>query len=97
MTAAFNPKGTSTGVLIARNVCLALGGIALVVWFFMLFMTVTTIDGIDCESKWGVPRADLEACAVALDNYHHEVGLIFGLAAVFFIVALVIHLTAKRA
>ena len=37
MTAGFNPKGTSTGVLIARNVCLALGGIALVVWFFMRF------------------------------------------------------------
>jgi hypothetical protein len=93
-----NPKNTPTGALIARNVCLVLGGIASVVWLAMRFsMTVTTADGINCRSRYGVPRAELEACAVALDNYHHELGLIFGLAAVFFIVALVVHLTAKRA
>ena len=97
MTAGFNPTGRSTSVLIARNVCLALGGIAFVVWFCeRFFMTVTTVNGIDCRSQYGVPRAELEACAVALDNYHHELGLIIGSAAVFFIVALVIHLTVKR-
>jgi hypothetical protein len=98
MAAESNPKSTPTGALIARNMCLALGGVAFVVWFCERFlMTVTTVDGIDCRSQYGVPRAELEACAVAVDNYHHELGLIIGLAAVFFIVAVVIHLTAKRA
>jgi hypothetical protein len=88
---------TPTGAVIARNVCLALGGIAFIVWFCeRFFMTVTTVDGINCQSQFGVPRAELDACTVALDNYHHELGLIIGLAAVFFIVALVIHLTVKR-
>jgi|tagenome__1003787_1003787.scaffolds.fasta_scaffold20955053_7 hypothetical protein len=88
---------TPTGALIARNVCLVLGGIAFVVWLAMRFATtVTTADGINCQSQYGVPREELEACGVALDNWHHELGLVIGLAAIFVIVAITIHLTVKR-
>jgi hypothetical protein len=90
----------SSGALIARNVALVLGVIALVVWFAMMFVETVTVDGIDClkdgSDPVAVPSYELSACADAIDAHHHALGFAISVALVLFIIAGTIHWTAKR-
>jgi hypothetical protein len=90
----------SNAALIARNVALVLGVIALIVWFGMRFSETVSADGIDClkdgSEPAAVPSYELSACAAAIDAHHHALGFAIGLALVLFIVAFTIHWSAKR-
>jgi hypothetical protein len=90
---------SSNDALIARNVALVLGGIALVIWVAMRFFETVSVDGIDCGSGSDVatvPQSEIAACSAALDAHHHAVGFAIAAAIVFFIVAFTIHWSANR-
>jgi hypothetical protein len=87
----------SNGALIARNVALVLGIIALIIWLAM-FNEAVSVDGIDCtrgSNVMAVPSYELSACADAIDAHHHALGFAIGAALVLFIVAFTIHWSAK--
>jgi hypothetical protein len=89
----------SNGALIARNVALVLGAIALIIWFLMRFSETVSVDGIDCgtdSNAVAVPSDELSACAAAIDAHHHALGFAIVVALVLFIVAFTIHWSAKR-
>jgi hypothetical protein len=89
----------SNGALIARNVALVLGVIALIVWFGMRFTETVSADGVDCfrgSQVMAVPSYDLSACAAAIDGHYQATGFAIGLALVLFIVAGTIHWSVRR-